>query len=486
MIPHSIEAEKGLLGAALIDARALEVLTTKTSPGDFYRPAHRLVADVLVDAHRAGQPADAVTTWAELEHRGAADRIPDGKAGLLALVTSAEPTMAERYAEIIADKAYRRAVMARARDLYDAARSGEAIDASLTDLRAAPTPTGLRWADWDSIETDVDLERAELLARSDGRHLLYAGRLHSIQSEPGLGKTWLALAAVAAVLEIGGAAVMLDYEDTARNARSRLLALGVADAAIRSSFHHLQPDHADSVAGIVAETIGRNPDLVVIDGVAEALHRADLDEDSNADLVTWIESLPRPLTATGSTVLLLDHVAKNGDNRGRYARGAGHKLAAIDGAAYELVPGRTGFSRTDAGSVRVRIVKDRPGAVGPVGTIAAVLHLEPTAHGAVVTHRLEAPRETEDTKAGPAPAYTGAQIAAMLDALEKRIGSGPISQRDLFDEVRARGVTGGDQALRAAVKKLANDGLVTQHDGPRRSHLYELPPRQESLEELEK
>ena len=35
-------------------------------PGDFYRPAHQLIYDSVLDLYRRGEPADAVTVSAEL------------------------------------------------------------------------------------------------------------------------------------------------------------------------------------------------------------------------------------------------------------------------------------------------------------------------------------------------------------------------------------------------------------------------------------
>ena len=59
-------------------------------------------------------------------------------------------------------------------------------------------------------------------------------------------------------------------------------------------------------------------------------------------------------------MLLVDHVTKSKDDRGRYAIGAQAKLAGIDGAAYSVKMvspfgrGRTGRARRSPAGVRDR------------------------------------------------------------------------------------------------------------------------------------
>jgi len=97
-----------------------------------------------------------------------------------------------------------------------------------------------------------------------------------------------------------------------------------------------------------------------------------LDPLSNPDVERFFEMLPRRLARRGLPVLLTDHVTKDREGRGRYAIGAQHKLAAIDGAAYSLAVVRP-FGRGLAGAALLTVTKDRPGyvrqAAGPGGRI---------------------------------------------------------------------------------------------------------------------
>ena len=46
--------------------------------------------------------------------------------------------------------------------------------------------------------------------------------------------------------------------------------------------------------------------------------------------------MPRLISACGPAVVLIDHVVKSKDNRGRYAGGSMQKLALIDGISYSV------------------------------------------------------------------------------------------------------------------------------------------------------
>ena len=45
--PHSIEAEQSVLGGLMLDNRAWDEVADRLEPADFYRPAHRIIFEVL-------------------------------------------------------------------------------------------------------------------------------------------------------------------------------------------------------------------------------------------------------------------------------------------------------------------------------------------------------------------------------------------------------------------------------------------------------
>ena len=70
--PQSIEAEQSVLGAMMLSKDAIADVVEIVRPGDFYRPAHQLIYDSILDLYGRGEPADAVTVSAELTRQRAA------------------------------------------------------------------------------------------------------------------------------------------------------------------------------------------------------------------------------------------------------------------------------------------------------------------------------------------------------------------------------------------------------------------------------
>jgi hypothetical protein len=134
------------------------------------------------------------------------------------------------------------------------------------------------------------------------------------------------------------------------------------------------------------------PSLAVLDGLTEALVLHGLDLRDNTDVARSLALLPRPLQRSGASVVLLDHVAKDTEARGRWAIGAQHKLAGVD-VAY-LLDVLEPFGRGRDGHVRILVQKDRPGFIRryAVDKRCADLRLSSSDEGGV-SYELAAPEE---------------------------------------------------------------------------------------------
>lgn len=244
-------------------------------------------------------------------------------------------------------------------------------------LEAMPEPTDKDDADdesghWEFVDIGAILDghwdppTPTIMRRSDGVGLLYPGRVHSIQGEPGGGKTWLALACAAEVMADGGLVLFIDYEDTPAAVVARLRQLGVADDVIRERFTYVRPDGPliDKSGRIAAKTMSRlaavNPTMTIIDSVGESIAAEGFNPSDDAEVARWFRLLPRFMARTGSSVLGLDHVTKDGEKRGLWAIGSQRKLAAIDGAAYTVQVIKAPTKGKD-GHLKVLCAKDRHG-----------------------------------------------------------------------------------------------------------------------------
>ncbi|WP_141579724.1 replicative DNA helicase [Actinomadura sp. WMMA1423] len=103
--PHDISAEQGVLGGMLLSQDAIAEVVELLRTPDFYRPAHQIIYDVVLDLYGRGDPADAVTVAGELTKNGEIGRI--GGAPYLHTLISLVPTAANAgyYAKIVHERA---------------------------------------------------------------------------------------------------------------------------------------------------------------------------------------------------------------------------------------------------------------------------------------------------------------------------------------------------------------------------------------------
>ena len=103
--PQDLHAEQSVLGSMLINKDAIADCLEVVKAHDFYRPAHELIFDAVLDLFGRGEPADAITVADELSKRGDITRV-GGQAYLHQLIQSV-PTAANAgfYAEIVHERA---------------------------------------------------------------------------------------------------------------------------------------------------------------------------------------------------------------------------------------------------------------------------------------------------------------------------------------------------------------------------------------------
>lgn len=251
---------------------------------------------------------------------------------------------------------------------------------------------------WRPISLDGDVEAdappSILTVSGTDRALLYPGATNSIAGESESGKTWLALVAAREVIDRGGRVLWLDYEDNVRRFRGRLDSMSVP-RDLWGSIDYVNPFHAlwnnkvnastSAHADFVELLQAGRYDFAVVDTMTGAMSVEGLDPNVG----TEVESIQRILLGaivkeTGAAVLVLDHVTKSSDGRGRYAIGSERKLSGITGAAYSLEVSRP-WSRALGhdpvhGLATLKVTKDRPGFVrGGRSELSTVANVEVTA-----------------------------------------------------------------------------------------------------------
>jgi replicative DNA helicase len=104
-LPHSVEAEQGVLGSMLISPRdIIAEAVEKINENYFYIPAHQTIYTVLVDLWNAGQGIDLITFTQILRDRNLLDTV--GGASFVTSLFTFVPTAANvgYYLEIVRDK----------------------------------------------------------------------------------------------------------------------------------------------------------------------------------------------------------------------------------------------------------------------------------------------------------------------------------------------------------------------------------------------
>lgn len=121
--PHSLEAEKGVLGSLLLDPRMCDDVALIVRPEEFYTPGNRKVFEQMLELHNAGKQIDAMLLVDRLKALGDLDML--GGPSFLLDIAESVPTAANAvwYAQIVRDKAVVRDLIHASteilRDAYD-------------------------------------------------------------------------------------------------------------------------------------------------------------------------------------------------------------------------------------------------------------------------------------------------------------------------------------------------------------------------------
>src|SRR3954466_16158400 len=75
--PQNLEAEQSVLGAVLLSDTALPalIIDERLQPEDFYREAHGIVYNAMLELHNGGEPVDALTLVEHLKQAGQLDAV---------------------------------------------------------------------------------------------------------------------------------------------------------------------------------------------------------------------------------------------------------------------------------------------------------------------------------------------------------------------------------------------------------------------------
>ncbi len=133
--PQSLEAEQSVLGGLLLDREAFDQVTDIIEVQDFYKPAHQIIFQTILELHQKSQPIDVVTVLNALQAKNAIEQIGGAEVlvGLIENVVSAANIAS--HARIIREKALLRKLISTSTQFIEKAYNSDYADVdSLLDL----------------------------------------------------------------------------------------------------------------------------------------------------------------------------------------------------------------------------------------------------------------------------------------------------------------------------------------------------------------
>jgi len=210
--PQDVAAEQSVLGAMMLSKDAIGDVAEVLKGRDFYRPAHEIVFDSILNLYGRGEPADAITVADELAKRGEL-----GRAGghiylhdLLSMVSIA--SNAGYYAEIVREKAILRRLVEAAMKISQLGYSGQGDVSGIVDAAQQAVyavAEGKAGDDYEPLSALMESTLDEIEALSANGVMsgvptgfldldeltngLHAGQMIIIAARPGMGKSTLGL-----------------------------------------------------------------------------------------------------------------------------------------------------------------------------------------------------------------------------------------------------------------------------------------------------
>ncbi len=117
--PHSIEAERSVLGGLMLDDNAWDNISGSLAAEDFYRSDHRIIYRVMADLVERNNPLDIITISEALEGIGELENV--GGLAYISDLASSTPTASNihAYAQIVRERSTVRSLISVAHEIAD-------------------------------------------------------------------------------------------------------------------------------------------------------------------------------------------------------------------------------------------------------------------------------------------------------------------------------------------------------------------------------
>jgi 5S rRNA maturation endonuclease (ribonuclease M5) len=344
---------------------------------------------------------------------------------------------------------------AAGKDAADHLAAGKTLEDLLPlaiELPATPSESGSHsWAPVDLIGEALTPPEPATIGS-----LAYPSRRHVFSGEPESLKSFVALVLCADEMHAGHTVFYIDFEMGRRDVLERLRQLGVDDETIASRFVYLEPTEPLTDPTVLADVVAlveeRQPSLVVIDAMTGALGLHGFDPNSGVDIERFYRTVVDVFRAHGAATIVLDHLPKDREARGKFAIGSERKIGAVDvHLRFEAV---RPFGRGRTGLARIEVKKDRPGHL-PRGK-AAELELASNPDTGHISWKLTISEQPADDPLPWRPTLLMQRVSEHLETQPE-----PVSRNAV-----ETGVKGKAQYIRKALEILIREGYVSESLAP--------------------
>jgi hypothetical protein len=501
-IEHTNPTEQALLGALILQPSLIAEIRHALNPADLANPLHEDIYNAIL--HLADQAADATDATGEDQgstptppaldpitlnahllntHNRAYLYLQAGAATYLHTLTTAcpIPANAPAYAKQVRDTANLRAINKTATRLHQIATTStpdqldqalaealQTLDDVAANLYATgpqAKPAGLADLSWLHTGQPPEMPTPTILARADGHHLFYPGKVNGIFGDPESGKTWIAQAAIIETLHAGGNAAIIDVDHNGPELTTqRLLALGATPTQLadQTRFRYYQPEEPDELLEAVDQITEWAPDLLLVDSIGEMFPMLGVSTNDGDEMTTALRRTCTKPTTTGVCVITIDHLPKSTEARETgYAIGSIAKKRMIRGV-YLRADARLQPAPDQIGKITLRIIKDTAGEVRrtSAGGYAGTFTLDSTQPG-VTTWDIG----REDAAIGSDGQFRPTHL---MEAVSRYVED--------YDQVSFReikmAIRGKTTAVQDALRILISEGYISVIEGSRGTHKH--------------
>lgn len=276
--PHSVEAERGVLGSILIDKDAIIQVSGLLSPGDFYDNAHTLVYETMLALFVVNRPIDLLTVREHLDDRGKLDAV-GGNSYLLELSNSIfTSSNIYQYGQIVKSKSVLRRLIKAGSDIlsygYD---EGNDINVLLEKSEQAL---------FTVTQTFI---QNKLVHIKDIVNLRYE-EFAEIHEDPNYGKEGAVYTGFSGIdaklggLKAGDMVILAARPSMGKTALTLNMCLNIADSGKNVAIFSLEMSKEQLTDRMIASTMGVD---------SWKLHKGELEDDEFAKMGDALEKLSR-------------------------------------------------------------------------------------------------------------------------------------------------------------------------------------------------